>query len=185
MFKNISTYFPQRYRFIHQCILISLLHSCYDFVLLSKRTFERGVGCSKWIIPYENLTPFLHRCHILYKVWFWSCQRNQNTMFNRTTYLSNLKRGGTKSFTLSWGGTQKVSDPQFSHFVAPLPIINDQSLGVLLVIIGQLESGCLCNHPLPSSLALERHWGMTVWPETFYSTKTDHSFFWSLTCKTE
>ena len=25
-------------------------------------------------------------------------------------------------------GAQKVSDPRFSHFVAPLPVINDQSL---------------------------------------------------------
>ena len=32
-----------------------------------------------------------------------------------------FKRGGVKTFTLSWGGggAQKVSDPQFSHFVAP------------------------------------------------------------------
>ena len=48
-----------------------------------------------------------------------------------------LKRGG--------GGAQQVLpcqflDPQFSHFIAPLPVINDQSLGVLLVIIGHLES---------------------------------------------
>ena len=31
---------------------------------------------------------------------------------------------GTKSFTLSWGrggGAQKVSDPRFSHFIAPPP----------------------------------------------------------------
>ena len=38
-------------------------------------------------------------------------------------------------------GAHKISDPQFSHFVAPpLPVINDRSLGALLVIIGQLES---------------------------------------------
>ena len=40
-------------------------------------------------------------------------------------------RGGAKSFALSWGGTQKVSDPRFSHSVAPpppLPVINNQSL---------------------------------------------------------
>ena len=30
---------------------------------------------------------------------------------------------------LDGGGAQKVSDPRFSHFVAPpLPVINDQSL---------------------------------------------------------
>ena len=36
---------------------------------------------------------------------------------------------------LSWGGgAQKVSDPRFSHFVAPppLPVINDQSLTTYL-----------------------------------------------------
>ena len=36
-----------------------------------------------------------------------------------------------KSFTVlsGGGGAQKVSDPRFSHFVAPrLPVINDQSL---------------------------------------------------------
>ena len=26
------------------------------------------------------------------------------------------------------GGGQKVSDPRFTHFVVPLPVINDQSL---------------------------------------------------------
>ena len=57
--------------------------------------------------------------------------------------------GGAKSFhPLKGGGGQKVLTcleggegaksfgPAISHFVAPLPIINDQSLGVLLVIIG-------------------------------------------------
>ena len=39
-----------------------------------------------------------------------------------------FKRGGAKSFTLSLGGAQKVSDPRFSHFVAPLLVINDESL---------------------------------------------------------
>ena len=30
------------------------------------------------------------------------------------------------------GGGQNVSDPRFSHFVAPpLPVINDQSLGIV------------------------------------------------------
>ena len=35
-----------------------------------------------------------------------------------------------KDFTLSrggGGGVKKVSDLRFSHFVAPLPVINDQS----------------------------------------------------------
>ena len=31
-------------------------------------------------------------------------------------------------FTLSWPGELNVSDQQFSHFVAHLPTINDQSL---------------------------------------------------------
>ena len=32
-----------------------------------------------------------------------------------------FKRHGTRSFTLSGGGAQKVYDPRFSHFVAPPP----------------------------------------------------------------
>ena len=35
-------------------------------------------------------------------------------------------RGGANSFTLSWGGGG--GGGQFSHLVAPLPIINDRSL---------------------------------------------------------
>ena len=55
--------------------------------------------------------------------------------------VSTLYKGGGAQKVLpcleQGGGGQKVSDPQFSHFVAPpLPVINDQSLGVLLVIIG-------------------------------------------------
>ena len=31
-----------------------------------------------------------------------------------------FEKGGTNSFTLSWGeGGQQVSDPRFSHFAAP------------------------------------------------------------------
>ena len=45
-----------------------------------------------------------------------------------------FKRGGRKKFypVLRGGGAQKVSDPRFSHFVAPppLPVINDQSLSI-------------------------------------------------------
>ena len=56
---------------------------------------------------------------------------------------SNLKRGRNKFYPVLGGGgggeAQKVSDPQFSHFVAPVSLIDDQSLGVLLVIVGQLE----------------------------------------------
>ena len=43
------------------------------------------------------------------------------------------KGGGCKKFypVLRGGGrAQKVSDPRFSHFVAPLQVINDQSLKV-------------------------------------------------------
>ena len=47
-----------------------------------------------------------------------------------------ILKGGAKSFqslnekfySVLGGGAQTVSDPRFSHFVAPLPIINDQSL---------------------------------------------------------
>ena len=43
--------------------------------------------------------------------------------------IPTFKRGGARSFALSWGGVQKVPDPQIFHFVAPpLPTINDQSL---------------------------------------------------------
>ena len=53
-----------------------------------------------------------------------------------------LKGGGHNKLypVLKGGGGQKVSDLRFSHFVASLPVINDQSLGVLLVIIGKVES---------------------------------------------
>ena len=38
------------------------------------------------------------------------------------------------SFTVLRGGAQKVSDPRFSHFVAPpLPVINDQSLNHIVL----------------------------------------------------
>ena len=43
-----------------------------------------------------------------------------------------FKRGGgdgrEKFYPVLRGGAQKVLDPRFSHFVAPLPVINDQSL---------------------------------------------------------
>ena len=60
--------------------------------------------------------------------------------FSRHPQLAILKEGGggrerEKSFTLllAGGGGEKVSDPQFSHFVAlpppvPLPVINNWSL---------------------------------------------------------
>ena len=41
----------------------------------------------------------------------------------------SLKGGARKVLPCLEGGAQKVSDPRFSHFVAPpLPVINDQSL---------------------------------------------------------
>ena len=41
----------------------------------------------------------------------------------------SLKGGREKVLPCLEGGAQKVSDPQFSHFVAPpLPVSNDQSL---------------------------------------------------------
>ena len=55
-----------------------------------------------------------------------------------------ILKGGTNSFhalkggvrkvlpCLERGGVQKVSDLRFSHFVAPLHIINDQSLSMML-----------------------------------------------------
>ena len=57
------------------------------------------------------------------------------------TKFSPFKRGGGAQKVLPCleGRAKKVSDPRFSHFVA-LPVMNDQSLGVLLIIIGQLES---------------------------------------------
>ena len=39
-----------------------------------------------------------------------------------------ILKGGAKSFHSLKGGALKVFDPRFSHFVAPLPVINDQSL---------------------------------------------------------
>ena len=69
---------------------------------------------------------------------------SQFYQINPKPLQSNLKRGGKRFYPVlaggGGGGAQKVSDPQFSHFVAPVYVINDQSLGVLLVIIGQLES---------------------------------------------
>ena len=64
-----------------------------------------------------------------------------------------LHKGGPQKVLpcLEGGGGAKSFGPAIIPFVAPhLPIINEQSLGLLLVIIGQLDLGCLCNHPLPS-----------------------------------
>ena len=49
------------------------------------------------------------------------------------SFHSLNERGGEARKVLPWlregGGAQKVSDPRFSHFVAPpLPVINEQSL---------------------------------------------------------
>ena len=41
---------------------------------------------------------------------------------------SHSLKGVSKKFYSVLRGAQKVSDPQFSHFVAPLPVINDHSL---------------------------------------------------------
>ena len=45
-----------------------------------------------------------------------------------TSFHSLKGEGGAESVTLR--GVQKVSDPLFSHFVAPLSVINDQSLNI-------------------------------------------------------
>ena len=44
--------------------------------------------------------------------------------------LFKREGGGTRKVVpcLEEGGAQNVSDLRFSHFVAPLPVINDQSL---------------------------------------------------------
>ena len=42
-----------------------------------------------------------------------------------------FKSGVQKCLPCLEGGMKKVAEPRFSHFVAPLPIINDQSLRVL------------------------------------------------------
>ena len=57
--------------------------------------------------------------------------------------VSTLQKGGgaqTVLPCLQGGGGRKSFGPAISHFVAPLPVINDQSLGVLLVIIGYRSS---------------------------------------------
>ena len=50
--------------------------------------------------------------------------------------VSTLKRWGRNNFYRldggGGGGGQKVSDPRFSHFGAPLPVIKDQSLRLQL-----------------------------------------------------
>ena len=40
----------------------------------------------------------------------------------------NVGGGGMKNLTMSQGEGPKNADPQFSYFVAPLPVINDRSL---------------------------------------------------------
>ena len=54
-----------------------------------------------------------------------------------------FKRGGGAQKVLpclEGGGAQKVSNPRFSHFVAPpVPIINDQSLKFLHLRVGYLK----------------------------------------------
>ena len=60
------------------------------------------------------------------------------TARNRTiNSFHPLKEGGgrKKFYTLLRGGANSFG-PAISHFVAPLPVINDQSLGILLVITG-------------------------------------------------
>ena len=51
-----------------------------------------------------------------------------------TKSFHSLKGGGARNvLPVLRGGHKKLSDPQFSHFVAPLPIINDQSLNCLII----------------------------------------------------
>ena len=45
-----------------------------------------------------------------------------------TKSCHSLKGGAQNVLPCLEGGPQKVLDPRFSHFVAPLPVINDQSL---------------------------------------------------------
>ena len=51
---------------------------------------------------------------------------------NVSTLQKRGGRGAQKVYPVLWGGggggAQTNSDPQFSHFVAPLPVINYQSL---------------------------------------------------------
>ena len=54
--------------------------------------------------------------------------------------FSSLKGGGGREkfypVLRGWGvGVQKVSDLRFSHFVAPPPVINDQSLKAVLFLL--------------------------------------------------
>ena len=54
---------------------------------------------------------------------------------------------------------QKVLDPRFSHFVAPLPVINDQSLSKLSTLNAFVRSHSLCSRPN------KRTQGRIVWFE--------------------
>ena len=66
-----------------------------------------------------------------------------------------FKRGGgrEKFYPVLRGGEQNVSDPRFSHFVAPRPVINDQSLTALVLdqlIFYHISPPCNL-HPRPAS----------------------------------
>ena len=88
----------------------------------------KGEGGHMKFYPYlkrgaENVLAMLKGGHKKFRGSFYAAAWNFSLIVRGgAKSFHSLKGGGVKSYTLSWGGgAQKVSDTQFSHFVAPPP----------------------------------------------------------------
>ena len=115
-------------------------------LLLEWSTTSQRLWVYRISVPYAQKDPrFLFEKRRGQPLDFWSLVSTIDGMvvhYPRSVWKNCYAEHQVKSFhSLKWGmrtvlsclevGVQKVSDPRFSHFVAPpppLPVINDQSL---------------------------------------------------------
>ena len=91
-------------------------------MLIRDWSLIRGRGATKWEGGQVKFYPFEKEGGKSFNHTHWGEGRQMFPPFKRG--------GGHNKFypVFTGGGGQKVSDLRFSHFVAPLPIINDQFL---------------------------------------------------------